>query len=599
MLASLLRRIFGESQSRKGSWLERATSLQQSGQYDEAAAICRSRLERNPDDVDALQALAAASLAHGRTEEGLDALRKSAALRRHDGQPFGTLGRVCAALGHVDEAIEAYGKAIALRPELHESADELVHLLKAVGQYDRAEDVCRQAIASGGDSAQRRHALAGVLFEQGRVEEAIAALEASLERAPDAASVHSDVLRALNYADGTAPQTVFEAHKAWGRRHADPLSAVAAAHENDPDARRRLRVGYVSPYFRKHAVTFFFESVVEHHDRDGFELVLYADVPRPDEYSERLKAHGAKWRSTVGHDDTALAQMVRDDRIDILVDLSGHTPGNRLLAFARRPAPIQVTWNGYPNTTGMRAIDYRVSDALCDPPGRTEHLNTETLVRLPSVFMSWRPPQDAPDPRSPPCDARGHITFASFNACYKITPTSVALWSRILREVPGSRLVLFTIPPGRSEQRLRSLFLAQGIADDRVETRERMTHEAFLSAHQEIDIALDSFPYHGTTTTCFSLWMGVPVISLVGPTHVSRVGLSLLASIGLADLAAESADGYIATAVALANAPEKLASLRGGLRTQMLRSPLTNGAECAKALEDAYRALWANWCAER
>ncbi|HZN25542.1 MAG TPA: tetratricopeptide repeat protein [Burkholderiales bacterium] len=597
MFTGLLKRFFRRTPPERDVWFEQVMTSQQAGHYAEAVALCESRLAESPDDLDAMQALAAALLAQGRADEGLTCLRKATAARPTDPQLLVTLARVCAAVGHIEEAIENYNRALALRPDSPEAADGLISLLKALERYDEAEDRCRESIGKSGDSAPRRHALAAVLFEQGRVDEAIVELQASLTLQPDAPVVHSDLLRALNYAEGVEPPTVYEAHAAWGRRHARALSENALPHANDADAGRRLRVGYVSPYFRKHAVTFFFESMVEHHDREWFELVLYADVARPDEYSERLRAHGAQWRSTVNVTDAALAQMVRDDRIDILVDLSGHTPRHRLLAFARRPAPVQVTWNGYPNTTGMSEIDYRVTDACCDPPGTTEGLHTEELVRLPGLYMSWRPPADAPGPGPLPMTLAGRVTFGSFNACYKITAGMVRLWARLLREVADSRLILFTVPRGRAEDRLRALFEAEGLGADRVEMRSRVSHEAFLEAHREVDIALDSFPYHGTTTTCFSLWMGVPVVSRVGATHVSRVGLTILSSIGLSRLAAVGPDEYVAAAVALSRNPAELGALRSGLRERMRRSPLTDGLACARALEHACRAMWAKWCA--
>jgi predicted O-linked N-acetylglucosamine transferase (SPINDLY family) len=288
--------------------------------------------------------------------------------------------------------------------------------------------------------------------------------------------------------------------------------------------------------------------------------------------------------------------MVRDDSIDILVDLSGHTPGNRLLAFARKPAPVQVTWNGYPNTTGMLEMTHRVTDGRCDPPGSTERFHTEKLVRLPEIYMSWQAPIGTPEPGAVPASTTRRVTLASFNGCYKVTPAVVRLWSRILHELPDSRLVLFTVPRGRAEERIRTLFAAESVAPDRIELRPRVSHEAFLEAHREVDIALDSFPYHGTTTTCFSLWMGIPVISRVGPTHVSRVGFTLLSSVGLPELATSDDDDYIATAVRLARDVPQLTALRAGLRERMLRSPLMNGAACAHALEDAYRGMWREWC---
>lgn len=594
MLTALISRLFRKPRPSR-QWLARVTALQKAGRYREAMSLCESRLAHDDQDVDALQALAASLFAQGHMSEGLACLDKAATVAPGNARVHETLGRVQTNVGRLDEAIASYRRALELKPDLGHAADALVWLLKTTGAYEEAEDRCREALARIGETAARRHALAGTLFEQGRVDESIAELKAALALDPSAAAVESDLLRALNYAGGIAAADLFQAHRAWARRHAEPLSAAAPDRDRDPG--RRLRVGYVSPYFRKHAVTFFLESVIEHHDRDAFEVVLYADVARPDEYSARLRAHGAGWRSTVGKDDAALARTVREDRIDILVDLSGHTPRHRLLAFARKPAPLQVTWNGYPNTTGLATMDYRVTDALCDPPGETERFHSETLTRLPGIFMSWRPPQDAPEPGPLPAAAAGRITFGSFNSCYKVTPTTARLWARVLEAVPASRLVLFTIPGPRAEARLRALFDSLGVAKERLEMRPRLTHEAFLEAHREVDIALDSYPYHGTTTTCFSLWMGVPVICLTGAEHRSRVGLTLLSSLGLAELAPSSPDGFVMAAARLAGDLDALAALRAGLRRRMLEGALTDGAACAKALENAYREMWRAWCA--
>ncbi len=594
MLRNLLKGLFGARQTQDSTWLARAAAFQRDGRFADAAAVCEVRLATHPTDTDALQGLAAAQLAQGRTQVGIALLRRTAALMPADWRLHATLARVHTAVGDIDEAIARYRQALTLQPDSGTDADALAELLRTRGRYDEAEDCCRAALAACGDTAQRRHTLAAALFEQGRVDEAIAELKASLAMDPAAAHVHSDLLRALNYV--ADPETVFAEHRAWGLRHAEALGQNAPPHTNDPVPNRRLRVGYVSPYFRKHAVTFFLEPAIEHRDREAFDVVLFADVSRPDEYSERLKAHGAQWRNTVGASDEALARIVRDEGIDILVDLSGHTPGNRLLAFARRPAPVQATWNGYPNTTGMIAVDYRISDAFSDPPGLTERLHTERLVRLPRVYMAWRPPTDAPESGPPPALASGRITFGSFNSCYKISGTAVELWSRVLGEMPGSRLLLFTVPCGRAASRLRERFAACGIAADRIELRSRLPHEAFLEAHREVDIALDSFPYHGTTTTCFSLWMGVPVVSLTGSTHVSRVGVSMLSSIGLEKLAVTTAEDYVAAACRLAQDVQTLAILRAGLRERMRDSPLTDGPSHARALDRAYREMWRTWC---
>ena len=470
-------------------------------------------------------------------------------------------------------------------------------LLKALGRYDEAEECCRSGLQASTADAALLHTLSGALFEQGRVEEAITAVRAALAARADLAVAHSDLVRMLNYVATEDPAAIYEEHRAWGERHARALTEAAPPHRNDPAPARQLRVGFVSPYFRKHAMNFFFESVVEHHDRNAMKMFLYADVAQPDDYSDRLKAHGAEWRRTVGYDDERLARTVRDDAIDILVDLSGHTPHNRLLAFARRPAPVQVTWNGYPNTTGMKAMDYRITDAYCDPPGTTEALHSETLVRLPDIYMTWRPPTDAPDVGALPALTSGHITFGSFNSCFKVTPALVALWARLLRSVPQSRLMLLTISGRGADRRVHDLFNGNGIGAERLELLPRMSHEEFLAAHRRADIALDTYPYHGTTTTCFSLWMGLPVVTLAGRVHVSRVGVSLLSNLGTPEWIATSGDEYVEIAGKLASDLRALAASRTELRRKMLASPITNGVLGARALEGAFRNMWTRWCA--
>ncbi|MEA3157668.1 MAG: protein O-GlcNAc transferase [Betaproteobacteria bacterium] len=601
MLSSVLKQLFQKMPGRghsDSSWLERATALHRDGCLDEAAAVCRARLTVNPADVQALEALAAALLAQGRSSEGLACLRQALEHAPENAELHATLGLVYSATGQIDAALESYRRATTLQPGLGDAWIRLAGLLKTTARYDEAEDCCRHAMAAIGATSTLRHALAEVLFEQGRVAESINELRAALALDANAPEIHSDLLRALNYVGGLEPAAVFGEHRAWGLRHAAALEDPEP-HQNTRTPDRRLRIGYVSPYFRKHAVTFFLESVIEHYDRTAFEVVLYADVARPDEYSERLKGYGAAWCSTVGLSNEALARKIRSDGVDILVDLSGHTPSNRLLAFARRPAPVQVTWNGYPNTTGVPAIGYRITDSYCDPPGLTDSLHTEHLSRLPGIYMSWRPPADAPAVNPLPVLSSGRVTFGSFNSCFKITTSMIELWSRVLHAVPDSRLVLFTITGERATQRLRDAFALHGVRPERVEVRGRVSHEAFLAAHGEIDIAFDTFPYHGTTTTCFSLWMGVPVVTLAGAVHVSRVGVSLLNVVRLPQLVATSSAQYVQIASDLASNLDALAHLRAELRGLVRNSPLVDGRACAKNLEKAFTAMWRTWCSAR
>jgi protein O-GlcNAc transferase len=608
MLGGMLRRLLGRARSRAAppqpppadpDWLARGFALREAGRNDELADLCARVLARSPDDLDALQLQAAALLARGLSDRGIASLRRAAALAPQELALHLTLARVLAASGDARAAIEVLRHAVTLPGVPVEVWPWLGQMLRALGRYDDAEHYSRMGMAAGAASGALGRILAASLFEQGRVDDALAAIRVAIGLDPADAALHSDLLRLLNYAEGQDPAVVWQEHRAWAQRHARPLELAAPPHDNMKDPTRRLRVGYVSPYFRRHAVSFFLESVLEHHDRDAVEVLLYADVPQPDETSRRLQDHGCVWRSTVGMDDAALAQAVRADATDILVDLSGHTPGHRLLAFARCAAPVQVTWNGYPNTTGMDSMGYRLTDAVCDPPGATEAMHSEALVRLPDVFMTWRTPLDAPPVAPPPAHAAGHITFGSFNGCYKINAAVVRVWARILRVVEGSRLLLLTVDGEVARRRLLDLFSAEGIEPGRLEFLARMSHDEFLRAHARADIALDAFPFHGTTTTCFSLWMGLPVVVLVGSTHASRVGATLLRSVGLGNLAAGSEDDYVAAAAGLAADFDALGALRSGMRDRIAASPLADGRACARAVESAYRSMWHDWCGGR
>jgi predicted O-linked N-acetylglucosamine transferase (SPINDLY family) len=287
---------------------------------------------------------------------------------------------------------------------------------------------------------------------------------------------------------------------------------------------------------------------------------------------------------------------VRKDAIDILVDLSGHTANNRLLAFARKPAPVQVNWLGFPSTTGMRSMDYRITDAYCDPPGLTEHLNSEKLVRLPGIYIAWRPPDGTPAVAPLPAIANRYVTFGTFHSAFKITPTIAALWARILAQVPGSRLRVMAISGASAERHMRALLSRCGIHRDQIEVLPRLSFDDYLGAYSDVDIALDTFPYHGATTTCFSLWMGLPVVVLAGTTHASRADVSMLSNVGLPQLIAQTGDEYVDVAVRLAQDLPRLANLRAALRGMMARSPNADGRACARNLERAFRDLWVTWC---
>ena len=557
---------------------------------------CRDYLRERPDDPDALQFLATALLARGEAEAAVATLRHAVRVNPGHAQMQLTLVRLLLKSGAIDEAITVCEQASAAVALSKTARAETITVLARLGRYDDAERIMREGFSVAPPAGSELHQLSRILFEQGRVDEAISVLRGLVDETGAQPAVHSDMLRAMNYSDAFSPEVISAEHARWNKRHAVALAADAKPHANDRSVDRRLRIGFVSPYFRKHAVMFFLESVVPALCTD-FDIFLYADVAQEDEYSARLRSFVALWRDTHTLDDAQLAMLIRADAVDILIDLSGHTPGNRLLAFARRPAPVQMTWNGYPNTTGLQAIDYRVTDAHCDPPGATEHLHSERLLRLPTIFMSWRPPGDAPAVSELPAKYSGRITFASLNSCYKLSPTILAVWAKILVAQPSARLLLATVPPGSAQQRIEQALAAAGVDPKRLVFRPRVDHAAFLRLHAEADIALDPFPYHGTTTTCFSLWMGVPVVSLAGRSHAARVGVTLLTHAGLPHLVARDADHYVQVAVDLAADMNALATLRSGLRHRLLSSPLTDGDDCARALGSLFRSAWGEWCA--
>jgi predicted O-linked N-acetylglucosamine transferase (SPINDLY family) len=432
----------------------------------------------------------------------------------------------------------------------------------------------------------------------GEAAEAIAHLTAALRLMPDDAVAHQRLLHAHHYDVNFDPRQSRDRHVAWARKFADPLTANAPPHANSLDPNRRLRVGYVSPDLRRHSVAYFLEPLLAAHDKSGFEIFCYAQEHKPgDDVTARLQGYADHWRSVAALPDHDLAQLIRADGIDILIDLAGHVEHNRLFAFARKPAPVQASYLGYPDTTGLRAIDFRLTDALSDPPGDGDECYTERLIRLPDCAWCYRPDEHAPPPDRAD-DGGAPITFGCFNVARKINAALIETWSMILRATPGSRLIIKDGQgtPSPAIPRLRREFDRHGIAADRIELLSYVPDiAAHLGLYRRVDVALDTFPYHGTTTTCEALWMGVPVVTRVGDAHLSRVGGSLLAAVGLPALVTRSADDYIAAAVRLAAEGKRTSQQRHALREQMCRSPLMDAETFARTVESAYREMWSRY----
>ncbi|MGD9724138.1 MAG: tetratricopeptide repeat protein [Pirellulales bacterium] len=506
------------------------------------------------------------------------------------------LGLLLADLGRPEDAVAPLRTVVEQDPKLARGWSNLAAALLGTGELDEAAAAARRALAIQPEYPSALCDLGSCFRALGKLDDAIAHYRLAERLNPRQPAYRSNLIYTLCMHGGYDAQTLFEEHRAWGRAHADALTAVSAPHTNDRTPGRRLRVGYVSAHFWDHAVNFFSEPILASHDHEQVEVYCYSHGSRAGETNSRLRTYADHWRELGPCDDQQAAELVRRDQIDILVDLSGHIGGNRLLVFARKPAPVQVTYIGYQNTTGMTAMDYRLTDAWADPPGTTDAYYTEKLVRLRRAFFCYLPSADAPPVGPLPADARGYVTFGSFNAFSKVTPEVLAAWARLLQAVGQSRLLVLAHQVDSLRQYLHDTFSALGIAADRWTIADRCSRSAYLRLIADTDIALDPFPFNGHTTTCDALWQGVPVVTLAGRTYAQRFGSSAHVNLGLKELIAGSVDEYVDIAAQLAGDVPRLAALREGLRGRMAASPIVDAAGFTRNLEAAYRTMWEHWC---
>ena len=536
----------------------------------------------------------------GRYLAAVASLQEAARLAPNEAAIHLNLGVACLELPALDEAIACFQRALRLEPGRPEAHNILGHALLAAGRCTEAIAALDSALRLRPGYAAAHDNLGRAYKAQGRTAEAIIQHRAALAIKPDP-NTHSNLLYSLNLLEGLSPAAVYLEHRQWAERHAGAASARAAFPEWDFSPGRRLRIGFVSPDFVHHAVSYFFAPVLAHLDRGQFETFCYSNALVPDEVTERFRGQAEHWRDIARLGDAAAAELIRGDRIDVLFDLAGHTARHRLLVFAARPAPVQVTWLGYPNTTGLAEVDYRLTDAVCDPAARSEAWHSETLVRLPGGFSCYSPPADAPPVGPLPAAAAGHLTFGSCNNFAKVTPAMIGWWAAVLGDHPGSRLLLKSrgLADAATAQRVREGFARAGVTGDRLslDGQDRSVHD-HLRLYHRIDVALDTFPYNGTTTTCEALWMGVPVVTRAGETHAARVSASFLTQVGCPEWIAESAEGYRAICRRLGADLPRLAAIRAGLRERFRRSPLADGPGFVRRLETAVRSLWARRCWE-
>ncbi|MBI4625079.1 MAG: tetratricopeptide repeat protein, partial [Verrucomicrobia bacterium] len=495
---------------------------------DEAVASFRRALALQPKLPSALNNLANALAVQGKVDEAIACCQRAIALQPNFANAHNNLGICLAGTGRFEEAIAAYERAIRLKPDLADAHNNLGSALIRRRQLDEALACYQRALALRPGSAEVHDNLGGVFKEQGRLDEALACYRQALVLRPDYSAAHSDLIFVLHYRFGDDAGAIDAELGRWNIQHARPLGRCIPPHLNDRSPDRRLRIGYLSPDFRSHPVGWFLRPLFAHHDRQAFEFFCYANVQRPDHFTTELRAGVDGWRDLAGQTDQQVADLIRADRIDILVDLALHTEGNRLLVCARKPAPVQATYLAYPGNSGLDTIDYRLTDPHLDPSNQETRPGPEQPFRLPDTYWCYQPVvHPAPAVTPLPALAAGYITFGCLNNFGKVTPAALAAWCRLLAAVPNAHLLLHT-HPGSHRSRLHDLFARNGIDPGRLRFSAQVPAERYFQLYQSIDIGLDPFPFPGGTTTCDALWMGVPVITLAGPTPVTRGGFSVL-----------------------------------------------------------------------
>jgi predicted O-linked N-acetylglucosamine transferase (SPINDLY family) len=565
--------------------------------YQEAKRLYQQIVEKDRADDHAWVMLGITHALLNELDAAESCLQKAVSLNPCNFDALYNLGRAQYGRGQLESASVSYQQALHLKPDHIDTLVGLGLSAAGMGQWTQAQHFYEQILRQNPGHAAALDNLANVMKSQGRAERAIPYYRQAWAANPLAAT-YSNLLLCLHYPATHDPLAVFQEHLAWGatqtRGHLQPDFK-----QTDRNPNRKLRIGYVTPDLRAHSVAYFLEPLLVHHDRSQFEVFSYLELGVGDAMTRRLLEFAGTVRNTSGISDDKVAAMIHADEIDILIDLAGHTNKNRLPVFARKPAPIQITYLGYPNTTGLSTIDYRLTDAWADPPGMTEHLHSEKLLRLEKGFLCFTPPAESHAITPLPSIAQGYITFGSFNALSKITAEMLEIWARILLEIPHSRLLIKNaqLTDPTLQNCLRDQLVRHGVASERVDILGQTSKEEHMAAFGRVDIALDSFPYHGTTTTCDTLWMGVPVITLAGKSHVSRVGVSLLMRMGQDKWITDTAEEYIEAAVRLANSGAELSQLRQNLRAMFERSGLCDGLSFTRDVESAYRRAWQAWCA--
>ena len=576
--------------------LQVALEHHQSGRLSKAEAIYRQILLAEPSHADALHLLGAIFNQRGNNDIAAELINKAIQADSSQAIYYNSLGKSLREQGKLDAAIASYRQALLLKPDYAEAYNNLGVALLIQGKQDKAVASYRQALLLKPDYFETYKNLGFALLKQGKTSEAVANYRQALLLKPDCAETYSSLLFSLIHDEHVAPAACRAEHFAFAERFEQPLQAFWQAHGNDRSPDRRLKIGFVSADLRNHAIANFIEPVWAALRSAAVELWAYSNYAAEDAVTARLRLLVQHWRVVVGIGDEELADAIRADGIDILIDLSGHTGYNRLPVFARKPAPVQATWIGYPGTTGLAAIDYLICDRFNAPHGLYERYYSEQFARLPSTG-AFEPFKDAPALNPLPALSNGYVTFASFNRQCKLGDAVIAAWSLILQALPDARLLLGNVDDSAQADILTDRFAAYGIGAERLCFKPLLPMRQYLALHHQADIVLDSWPYTGGTTTQHALWMGLPAVTLRGPSRTHCQGAAAMERMGLANWIADDVPGFVRIAVAKARDIEALAALRQGMRQRWLSSPWLNPDIVGRGLETALRVMWRRWCA--
>ncbi|HTV47746.1 MAG TPA: tetratricopeptide repeat protein [Phycisphaerae bacterium] len=590
-----IRRAIAVNPSAATFYLNLGITLEKLNLNQDAASAYREALRLKHDFANAHNSLGNLFRRLHQIDEAIAECRLAVQFKPDFAEAYNNLGIALHVAGKHDQAIEAFHAAIRVKPLFGQAHNNLGNLFLQLHQIREAFTECHLAALISPDLAEARNNLATVLLEQGRFDLAINEYHEALRLKADYVNAHSNLIYTLYYCPTVDIAKIANELADFNRRHALPLKKFIQPHHNDPNPERKLRIGYVSSDFCDHASAFFLDPLLRNQDHEQFEIFCYAHVLKPDVFTGRFQSYADHWHSVVALSDQQLAEQIRADGIDILVDLKLHTKDNRLLVFAYKPAPVQATWLGYPGSTGLSTIDYRLTDPHLDPPGLDDKFYSEQSLRLPDCFWCYDPLTKEPPINELPADQNGFVTFGCLNNFRKINDKVLEIWAKVLRAMPNSRL-LFLAPPGETRERAISKFEQENIVQARLEFIDHQSRTDYLKHYHSIDLSLDTLPCNGHTTTLDSLWMGVPVVSLSGKTSMGRAGKSILTNIGLPELIAQTPEEYIQIAVKLAKDMPRLAELRKTLRQRMEASPLMDAKRFARNIEAAYREMWQKWC---